>query len=198
MTKHLPEARRRSQILEAARKLFVENGYVATKMSDIADTAGLSKGGVYFHFSSKEDVFAALVDDEFSRSIGFIQEMGKKDPSSEMFETLGKHFYERFYGESDAARLFVVMGEMALRDRALRKKLADIQNAYYTAVSELIQRGVQTGMLREDLDARAAAVILKAIMDGVEATAALDVGQQLRDIPFHKLIDVVMLGILKR
>ena len=92
MTKHQPEAKRRDQILEAARKLFVERGYVATKMSDIAELAGLSKGGVYFHFVSKEEVFAALVEDEFQRSMGIIQKMSEQQElDANFFPTVTRH-----------------------------------------------------------------------------------------------------------
>src|SRR5688572_8327789 len=104
MTKHQPEAKRRDQILEAARKLFVERGYVATKMSDIAELAGLSKGGVYFHFVSKEEVFSALVEDEFQRSMGLIKQMSEQELDAAFFPQLGSQFVERFMGESDTSR----------------------------------------------------------------------------------------------
>ena len=47
----------KNQILKAAMKIFVVNGYSNTKMDDIADEAGFSKGAVYHHFSSKQDLF---------------------------------------------------------------------------------------------------------------------------------------------
>jgi AcrR family transcriptional regulator len=43
-------------------KIFVVNGYSNTKMDDIADEAGFSKGAVYHHFSSKHDLFFSLID----------------------------------------------------------------------------------------------------------------------------------------
>ena len=52
----------KNQILKAAMKIFVVNGYSNTKMDDIADEAGFSKGAVYHHFSSKHDLFFSLID----------------------------------------------------------------------------------------------------------------------------------------
>ena len=52
----------KNQILKAALKIFVVNGYSNTKMDDIADEAGFSKGAVYHHFSSKDDLFFSLID----------------------------------------------------------------------------------------------------------------------------------------
>jgi AcrR family transcriptional regulator len=48
-------------IVDAAYDLIVEQGYAATSMRQIADKAGLSLGGIYNHFSSKEEVFVAVV-----------------------------------------------------------------------------------------------------------------------------------------
>ncbi|MEO6258755.1 MAG: TetR/AcrR family transcriptional regulator [Thermoanaerobaculia bacterium] len=57
--------RSRTQILEAALKLFSHRGYGATSVSDIAEAAGLSKGNVYHHFTDKETVFRELLDQYF-------------------------------------------------------------------------------------------------------------------------------------
>ena len=64
MTKHLSEAERRSQILRAARAVFIEKGFLAARVEDVAKRASLSKGAVYFYFSSKRDLFMALVQEE--------------------------------------------------------------------------------------------------------------------------------------
>jgi len=55
-----PEVRMR-QILDAAQQEFAERGFAATRMDDIARRCGLSKGGLYAHFASKDEVFEALL-----------------------------------------------------------------------------------------------------------------------------------------
>ena len=57
--------RSRTQILDAALKLFSHRGYGATSVRDIAEAAGLSKGNVYHHFPDKETIFRALLDQYF-------------------------------------------------------------------------------------------------------------------------------------
>ncbi|KKK63479.1 hypothetical protein LCGC14_2993870 [marine sediment metagenome] len=52
---------KRGQIVAAARKLFLENGYGATSMDAIADEANVSKRTVYSHFQNKENLFGALI-----------------------------------------------------------------------------------------------------------------------------------------
>ncbi len=54
----------RMAIEEAAFTLFMQHGFHATSMRQIADQVGLALGGIYNHFSSKEDIFAAIVLDK--------------------------------------------------------------------------------------------------------------------------------------
>ncbi|GJQ35548.1 MAG: hypothetical protein JETCAE01_15580 [Anaerolineaceae bacterium] len=54
----------RLAIEDAAVELFIEQGYHATSMRQIADRAGLALGGIYNHFASKEEIFEAIVLDK--------------------------------------------------------------------------------------------------------------------------------------
>ncbi|GAA0905714.1 TetR/AcrR family transcriptional regulator [Virgisporangium aurantiacum] len=51
----------RRQILTTARELFVDHGYAATSIKDITERVGVTKGSLYYHFSSKEEILHALV-----------------------------------------------------------------------------------------------------------------------------------------
>ena len=57
----LPAQTRREQLLSAAQALFIKNGYRATSTEAIARRAGLTKGALYFHFKSKEDILCKLL-----------------------------------------------------------------------------------------------------------------------------------------
>src|SRR5438874_12086708 len=52
----------RQEILRAAARLFQQQGYDATSMNDIAATLKLSKGGLYHHFQSKDEILFNLMD----------------------------------------------------------------------------------------------------------------------------------------
>lgn len=65
-TQRGPKFRRRAEarpdeVLDAALELFIEKGYAATRVEDIARRAGLSKGAVYLYFASKEALLEGLV-----------------------------------------------------------------------------------------------------------------------------------------
>ncbi|MEW6094394.1 MAG: TetR/AcrR family transcriptional regulator [Chloroflexota bacterium] len=53
--------RTRQAVMQAAYELFLEQGYTATSMRQIAERAGLALGGIYNHFASKEAIFSELI-----------------------------------------------------------------------------------------------------------------------------------------
>ncbi|MDI6769243.1 MAG: TetR/AcrR family transcriptional regulator [Anaerolineales bacterium] len=55
--------RTRQAVMDAAYELFLEKGYAATSMRQIAERAGLALGGIYNHFPNKEAIFGELVLD---------------------------------------------------------------------------------------------------------------------------------------
>jgi len=69
MSRTKPRAQRRSELLDAARELFVSQGVAATSMEDITRLAGVSKGLLYLYFRSKDDLIVALQGD-FARELG--------------------------------------------------------------------------------------------------------------------------------
>lgn len=61
----IPIADGRGRILREGRALFMAHGYAAVSMQQIADAAGVNKATLYHHFRDKEDLFVAIMGDEF-------------------------------------------------------------------------------------------------------------------------------------
>lgn len=61
MRRHKEPEVRKSELLDAAQKLFVEKGYAKTTVNDILNVHGLSKGVFYYYFKSKEEVMDAII-----------------------------------------------------------------------------------------------------------------------------------------
>jgi AcrR family transcriptional regulator len=193
MTKHKSPDERAEQILSAARTCFLRKGYFATKMDEIARESGLSKGGVYFHFSSKREIFRALVEEEYDLAMSFLNMIVESDEGFEKkIFTLAEHFMELF-SSSDQPRFLVIIGEMALRDDEIAEMLSELQGNYFVRVGELLQRGVDEGELRE-LDTHATAVVLKAMLDGIQANFALGIDVDL-ERTVGAAISILMSGI---
>jgi len=56
----------RQMILESATELFAEKGFKDVTMSDICERTGLSRGGLYRHFSSTSEIFSEIISEEYS------------------------------------------------------------------------------------------------------------------------------------
>jgi len=110
----------RSKILAGAREVFAEDGYVDARMVDIAKRAGLSNGGLYRYFTSKEAVFAALIADlheHLYRASGHTETSFADDPLAALTEA--NHGYIEMYFENrDVMRAFI---EAAGVDRGFRQ-----------------------------------------------------------------------------
>lgn len=82
---------REQRILDAASRLIMHYGYDKTTVSDIAQEAGISKGAIYLHFASKEDLFEALLLREMERYTAVWVERLENDPMGGTFAGIYKN-----------------------------------------------------------------------------------------------------------
>ena len=196
MTKHLPEEVRRTQILDAARRCFIEKGYFPTRMEDIARAAGLSKGGIYFHFEGKRQIFEALVRQEYIDSAAMLKKMSEElTDYQEMFGNLARYYLDYFRSRPDYPRFFMVMGEMAGRDESVRKMLASLQNEYTKMIAKIIKSGIDAGALKP-VDPEATATLLKGIINAMEGYFAIGVDMEVEKLMATGM-EIVMRGLLR-
>jgi len=69
MTRRLPAAQRRQQLLDTAASMFAKRGYAGTTTSELAKEAGVTEPIIYRHFSSKRELFIALIDETGEQTI---------------------------------------------------------------------------------------------------------------------------------
>ncbi len=173
MTRHLPTEERRAQILDAARRCFLERGYQGTRVEDIADVAGLSKGAVYFHFESKRVLLDALVEDEFERAGRILDAAAGDDPPDDALGAMAMAFLS-FLGEPQDGRhrFFLLTGELAVHDEALRERLLTHHRSLVARIADLLGRwSAQADIALPDPEATA--VLLKAMADGLQGAWGL-------------------------
>ena len=150
LTREESKARTRQELLRAASRLFLRNGFVATSLSDIAEEAGLTKGAVYSNFESKEDLFLALLAGDQARPYAAQEDLAPSDMSTvEGADALAR---ARAWGEHLGGlqpnrrnvALFLEMNAFALRNERTRAGVAAHNRQFFTELG--------TG-LRELLDA---------------------------------------------
>ena len=83
---------RRRQILDAARRCFLRNGFHATSMQDVLAEAGLSAGAVYRYFRGKDEIIAAIAGEAVSEVAGALDGAFDTDDPPPLDEALGAAF----------------------------------------------------------------------------------------------------------
>ncbi len=173
MTRHLSESERRAQILRSARAIFIERGYLSARVEDVASRAGLSKGAVYFYFTSKREIFDALVEEELAVTRSFLADAERDErPAVIKLIDLGRRYLDYFAGLKTPPRFFLLMSELAIRDEDVRRKVNAVHEDFVSATERVIEQGISEGSFRP-YDARAVALFLKAFIDGLAGQSAV-------------------------
>ena len=197
MTKHQSEAERRAQILRAARAVFVERGFLAARVEDVAKRAGLSKGAVYFYYSSKRALFLALVREEQEATYSFLDDAEHDPrPAAVKLLDLGRKYVEYFAGLKTPPRFFLMCSEAAIRDEEIREELHATHRRFVDATTRILAQGMAERAFREQ-DPLATAQLFKAIIDGLAGQAAIGIRPD-KDRLTTAGIETILHGILAR
>jgi AcrR family transcriptional regulator len=117
-------ARTRAQLLEAAARVYARRGFESATLDEVAEEAGFTKGAVYDHFGSKENLLFALLDEHLSGQIA--EQIALFDPTVETAERprVGADRWMRELDEDpDAFRLFIEAWVRSQRDDTLREQV---------------------------------------------------------------------------
>jgi AcrR family transcriptional regulator len=117
-------ARTRAQLLDAAARLYAERGVDGATLDDVAEEAGFTKGAVYDHFGSKENLLTALLDEHLAAQIGeqiSLFEAGRETPERPRIGA--DRWIAHVEEEPNTFRLFVEAWVKGQRDEAMRERI---------------------------------------------------------------------------
>jgi AcrR family transcriptional regulator len=173
MTKKESKDKRTNDILDAAIIEFVEKGYEATSIDSIAERAGLTKGGIYYHFSSKDDILIKANERFMEPVIGFMVEA-----SNELLAAAGLVLYIEKYltywmqHPREMSFIFLTFTKI-IND----KNLFHIYDGYTEQMigffDGMYQKGIASGEFRSFIS-RSASTVLMAALDGIIGYLVLD------------------------
>lgn len=168
----------RKRILDSARHIFAEHGYAAANLDSIAADAGLTKGAVYWHFSSKQDLFFGLFQSEMERMQALLPREARQltDKASDPADAAARMLRSRFPGQgSDTGSAYLFFEFlMASRDPEVKQKL---QAAYARiwALAEAHIAQLQEGeIIGSDVQAEDLAIMIQSIIHGMMVSWIID------------------------
>jgi AcrR family transcriptional regulator len=118
-------AQTRARLLEAAAQVYARQGFAGATLDEVAAEAGFTKGAVYGHFGSKENLLLALVEEYLAGQV--VEQLALFDRDRATWERPlagSEHWMELVEERPQRFRLFVELWIYAQRDERLRARLA--------------------------------------------------------------------------
>ncbi len=155
---------RPGEILRAALEQFVEHGYAATRMEEIAARAGVTKGTVYLYYRSKEELFRAAVEESIVPSLSLGEQLLAEEATSAaaLFRTLIATWWD-FMSAPPLSGIPKLIAAEAVNFPSVATYFSEqVQQRGRRLFERVLERGKATGEFRRDLDVRAAARVALA------------------------------------
>lgn len=152
------------RILEAAVKVFAEQGFYQSTISQIAREAGVADGTIYLYFKNKDDILVQfftyktkLVFDKFR------EEVDKADNCYDKLRNLIRRHLEEFQNDRNMAVLY--QAETHQNSRLVEEQIKEMSKLYLDIVSEIVEQGQEEGRIRKDIYV---SLVKRFILGGVD------------------------------
>ena len=141
---------RPGELLAAALDLFLEKGYSATRVEEVAQRAGVSKGTLFLYFSSKEELFKAVVRENMS---GHFKAWGEElityeGTSEELLRYCMTSWWERIGSTKASGIPKLMMSEAGNFPELIRFFQQEVVQPGNDLIQRILQRGVERGELQ--------------------------------------------------
>ncbi len=148
------------RILEAAAKLFSEQGYDAASMNAIAERANVSKANIYHHFRTKDELYLAVLKRACREHTHLLDDMVRNtgNPAERLRHFIAAHM-QKLYAQSSVTRL--ILRELLENGPRRGRQLAEeVIGENFARLVGILREGQLRGELRADVDPAVVATVL--------------------------------------
>jgi AcrR family transcriptional regulator len=188
----------RQRIVERAAPIFNQRGYAGCSMQDVMEATGLEKGGLYRHFSSKEELAAEAFRYALGQAVRLRTE--RVDASLGAIEQLRsfvKQFVEAPSGVEGGCPLMNTAIDADDGNPVLRELALEGLRKWKTRLSRVVKEGVRRGEIREGVEPRGVANTIIAALEGALMISRMEGSKTaLRDA--QASLDIMLGGISPR
>ena len=157
----------KNQILEAALHVFVKKGYAETRMDDIVESSGLSKGAIYHHYSSKKDLFLSLIDYwEVNSFPNFLDNDYSKLSASDKLRNVIIEIVNTYKNKKFVFLAELEFWSLANHDKDVRKKTKSLYNKLLSFFKNIVHDGIKSKEFK-DINVEVAALSIMTSIQGV-------------------------------
>ncbi|MFC6333684.1 TetR/AcrR family transcriptional regulator [Paenibacillus septentrionalis] len=163
-------------ILNAALKVIAENGFHGAQVSKIAKEAGVADGTIYLYFKNKEDILISLFQQRLGALVDqFHASIQDTHSAADALRTVCHIHYSEL--ERNIHLAYVTQIELRQSNIELRKAIGASVKPYIKLIEHILERGVQSGEFRSNLDVKLTRSLIFGAMDEV-VTSWLISGQK--------------------
>lgn len=185
----------RARILDAAVRKFAIAGYDATSVDDICGEAGVSKGAVYHHFSSKQAIFLALMQGWLGM-IDLGLDASRKDTFPETLIHMTDLLPSVFASAEDRLPMFLEFWLQASRDEKVWEALIAPYRHYQEHFSQLVEDGISEGSINS-IDPSLAARVIVSLAVGVVLQGVLDPRSEIWEKTARGGMQIILAGLAR-
>lgn len=159
---------RREEILAAAKRCFLRDGFHETSMQDLFAESGLSSGAVYRYFRSKEDMIMAIAEENIADVVALIHATATTRDGQSLGAALAEvlEVVRDKTADTDLGAIAVLVWSEALRTPAVAQHLDGMLAQLRAALARVVRENQARGDLPRAADADALTVLLMSIIPG--------------------------------
>lgn len=136
--------------MDAALEVFVKKGYAESRMDDIVQLSGLSKGAIYHHYSSKDELFLSLVDHwEMNFFPNFRGRLEDGASASDLLRGFAEEIIKEFTKRRHIFLAELEFWSLANKNEKVRERIKILYQHLLDLFKKVIERGIETGEFRE-------------------------------------------------
>ncbi len=191
--------KRRNLILESARRLFASKGITGVTLDDIAREIEFSKGTIYSHFNSKEEIYAQILLEHLDGLLGFLKHASDDSRDTEEGIRRSLDAYMRFYGQNrEYFKLLFFVDFFGDGDGVPEKLQKEIQFKKLACLAELqrvLKKDPRIGV-RVDTGLRDLAFLLWGMINGIlQLAETRQIGESELERLARLAFDIVVRGL---
>lgn len=140
--------KRKLEILEAAKKCFLEKGFQNTTMEDVIEKVSLSKGGVYYHYGSTYE----MIYDFMKSGIKYRGEKNKTIDTSKLttLDAITEMMMERIYDENEFKSIYAIFLKLQNEDKRLCEMFENLKETNTEILSSVFDPNDKLSSIFED------------------------------------------------
>jgi TetR/AcrR family transcriptional repressor of nem operon len=176
----------RQQIVEAAAAMFNQRGYEGSTLSALMEATGLEKGGIYRHFSGKEELAAEAFDYmwQTARDLRLTGLNGLTGVA--WLKTYISNFVNNRSPVAGGCPILNTAIDSDDGNPMLRMKVTKALKSWRCRIRTVIENGMESGEIRSGVDARAAATLIVATLEGALMMSRIErTYEPLREVQRH-------------